>query len=510
MGYLGRFTGSMLLMVTSSNRVQLYMGWELVGVASYRLISYWWTRRQAGKAGIKAMVVNRVGDWLLGLGIRVGYGGMGCMGYGGVWSMGGVGEASVRIRIGRGLLGGTIGKSAQLGLHTWLPDAMEGPTPVSALLHSATMVTAGVYRLVRISPRLESTEEVLECTRLVGGVTARYAGSVGLVQHDRKRVIAYSTCSQLGYMVAGVGISGYDGSRAHRANHALYKALLFRCSGSVIHGMGDEQDRRGIGGVKEGLPVTYGLMTVGSGALIGRPYRTGYYSKDALRERAYSKYSTTGHRVYRLLLVAGGCTTYYSRRRLSRCFMGKPLGKRHGYERIQEANEKIIIPMVRLGVGAVMAGWRGKDMVRGLGTGYWGQGIGSVIEEQALWVESENRGVRIKVVPARVVGVVGVRATEGYWWYREGRYGYKISSRTRYRYRSKKWYADKLSVELVGATVTHRGLRTFEEVDRGVLELTLVDGLVGMLDGLGQEQGNRENYMEGVVIGGVRRVRLRL
>ena len=507
-GYLARFTATMLVLVTSGTRVQLYRGWERVGVASYRLISFWFTRRQAGKAGRKAMVVNRVGDWFLSRGIRFGYAGLGCTAYTALWPLSGSPLDLTLLRRGFGLLGGTLGKSAQLGLHMWLPDAMEGPTPVSALLHSATMVTAGVYRLTRLSPRLETSVTVLHATRILGGLTARYAGSVGLVQHDLKRVIAYSTCSQLGYMVVGAGRSAYDASMAHRANHALYKALLFRCSGAIIHGIADEQDMRRMGGLARRLPMTYAWMLVASLSLMGLPFLTGFYSKDALREVAWSTYSSSSHTVYLLLLLAGACTTFYSRRRLSSTFFGTPIGTRTQYLHVSEATTPMVLPITFLGFGAVLAGWLLKDRTIGRGTTYWGPAMGSYTSESSVWIESEHLDLTLKRLPAIVVLLVASYTLHLYATSRSRLYQTKLASLLLYRFRAKKWYADKLAVELVASPVLYSGALVFEELDRGLLELLFGNGLHLHLTDLGHQQGRRILYLESIPLGLVALYRL--
>lgn len=475
-GYLSRFTFGMRRLVTADNRVQLYMGWEGVGVCSYRLINYWYTRRQANKAAIKAMVVNRRGDRARGRGMSRYVERYGGVGYG---ERRGLGprkfaaqetEERRRRRQGRRMFGGAIGKSAQLGLQVWLPDAMEGPTPVSALIHAATMVTAGVYRRVRRSPLREYSEGRGSVVRVVGGMTARYAGTVGVVQNDRKRVIAYSTCSQLGYMMSGCGREGYEVAIGHLANHARYKGRLFRGAGAVIHGRGDEQDRRGIGGRLRVRPRTYGRIRRGSRALMGRPYRTGFYSKDVRRERAYGSYTRTGQGVYTRRTRAARCTAYYSMRRRHRTFQGEAGGKRKRYEGVGEAPRKIARPMIVLAVGAVCGGWATKDMRMGMGTGYWGQASYTHVDGRRR-EEAENRGRREKRTPIRGAGIGGGVARRGYQEKGRGRYERKRSRKGRYGFRNKKWYMDKRYVERVGGRVREKGHDvTYKGRDRGRYE----------------------------------------
>ena len=299
--YISLFTFFMLILVTSYNLVQLFFGWEGVGVCSYLLINFWYTRLQANKSAIKALVVNKIGDFSLMLGIAVIFVLYKSIDFGTIFFITPFIQESQfsfflyefnSISLVCFLLFiGAVGKSAQLGLHTWLPDAMEGPTPVSALIHAATMVTAGVFLIIRCSPLFEYSESILILITLVGALTAFFAATVGMVQNDLKRVIAYSTCSQLGYMVFACGLSNYHVAFFHLFNHGFFKALLFLSAGSVIHGMSDEQDMRRMGGLVKLFPVTYVMFLIGSLALIAFPFLTGYYSKDVILEVAFSKYT---------------------------------------------------------------------------------------------------------------------------------------------------------------------------------------------------------------------------
>jgi len=301
MSYLSIFTFFMLVLVTSDNLLQLFIGWEGVGLCSYLLINFWFTRIQANKSAIKAMVVNRIGDVGIALAIFTGFYLFKSVDFNVMFGM--IEQVQndyivfftypvhTLTLFAIFLLIAAVGKSAQLGLHTWLPDAMEGPTPVSALIHAATMVTAGVFLLIRCSTILEYAPNALVVIVIVGAVTAIFAATVGLVQNDIKKVIAYSTCSQLGYMVFACGISNYSTSLFHLMNHAFFKALLFLSAGSVIHAMADEQDFRKLGAIIRAVPFTYSMMLIGSLSLMGFPFLTGYYSKDAILELAVSKYT---------------------------------------------------------------------------------------------------------------------------------------------------------------------------------------------------------------------------
>jgi len=319
MSYLSLFTFFMLILVTADNYVQMFVGWEGVGLCSYLLINFWFTRIQANKAAIKAMVLNRIGDFGLVLGILIIFIKYKAVDYATVFALTPlfVNHEFIFLNIsfnlidiiGFLLLIGAIGKSAQLGLHTWLPDAMEGPTPVSALIHAATMVTAGVFLIARSSPLFEYTPLILKIITVLGACTAFFAATVGLLQNDLKRVIAYSTCSQLGYMVFACGLSNYSVGVFHLSNHAFFKALLFLGAGSIIHAVADEQDMRKMGGLKNLVPFTYSMMVIGSLALIGFPFLTGFYSKDVILEVAYGKYTTEGHFSY----VLGTVGAFFNR-----------------------------------------------------------------------------------------------------------------------------------------------------------------------------------------------------
>jgi proton-translocating NADH-quinone oxidoreductase chain L len=305
MSYLSLFTFFMLVLVTGDNYVQMFLGWEGIGLCSYLLINFWFTRLQANKAAIKAMIVNRVGDFGLALGILMIFNYFCALDYATVFAIGHLladqtvtffcFDVHLLTVVCLLLFVGSVGKSAQLGLHTWLPDAMEGPTPVSALIHAATLVTAGVFLLARSSPLFECSTTALTVVTIFGGSTAFFAATTGLLQNDMKRVIAFSTCSQVGYMVFACGLSNYSVGVFHLANHAFFKALLFMGAGCVIHAVADEQDFRKMGGLSRVVPFTYSLMFVGSLSLMGFPFLTGFYSKDVILEVAYAKYTISGH-----------------------------------------------------------------------------------------------------------------------------------------------------------------------------------------------------------------------
>ena len=357
MSYLSLFTFFMLILISSNNFVQLFIGWEGVGLCSYLLINFWYTRIQANKAGIKAMLVNRVGDVGMILAMVLIWLNFGSLEFCSVFSTSSLSSVSDYnlLLICILLLVGAVGKSAQLGLHTWLPDAMEGPTPVSALIHAATMVTAGVFLIIRSSPLFEMSSSGLLLTTLIGSFTAFFAATVGLAQNDLKKVIAYSTCSQLGYMVMICGISSYSTGLFHLFNHAFFKALLFLSAGSIIHALLDEQDMRRMGAMKDLTPFSFAAIFVGSVSLMGLPFLTGFYSKDFILELAFDKYLLS----FALWLGLGAAffTAYYSFRLVYFTFVEKPMSSKRTLQKAHEGHWNLITPLVILLVGSLAIGY---------------------------------------------------------------------------------------------------------------------------------------------------------
>jgi NADH-ubiquinone oxidoreductase chain 5 len=378
MGYLSLFTFFMIVLVTANNFFQLFTGWEGVGLCSFFLINFWFTRLQANKAAIKAMIVNRVGDFFLFLGILLIYGETCSVDFCSTFAFSQefFSEEVFLYKLGTLFLFlGAMGKSAQLGLHTWLPDAMEGPTPVSALIHAATMVTAGVFLIARCSFIFENFEEVKNFVAIAGALTAFFAASTGLFQNDLKRVIAYSTCSQLGYMVFSCGLSGYSVGLFHLSNHAFFKALLFLSAGSVIHAMGDEQDLRRFGGLRLFLPITYSAFVIGSLALVGFPFLSGFYSKDCILEIAYSNWSSQGLFTFILGTLSAFFTAFYSYRLLLLTFFSKPLGYKRFYLNAHESSFRMSIVLVILSILSILVGYMSKDFFIGPGSDFWGNSL---------------------------------------------------------------------------------------------------------------------------------------
>jgi NADH-quinone oxidoreductase subunit L len=369
MSYLSLFTFFMLMLVTADNLVQLYFGWEGVGLVSYLLIGFWYDKPSACAAAIKAFVVNRVGDFGFALGIFATFVLFQSVNLDTIFAAG-AGKAGTTLSVFGGefhaltvicllLFMGAMGKSAQLGLHTWLPDAMEGPTPVSALIHAATMVTAGVFMVARLSPLFEYSDTALAAVTIVGGSTAIFAATVACVQNDIKRVIAYSTCSQLGYMFFACGVSAYSAGIFHLMTHAFFKALLFLGAGCVIHAMSDEQDMRNMGGIWKKIPVTYALMWTGSLALAGVPPFAGFFSKDIVLEAAYAAHTGVGAYAFWLGIAAAFLTAFYSWRLLFMTFHGNPRADEKVMAHVHESPKVMLLPLMVLAAGAIFAGYAG-------------------------------------------------------------------------------------------------------------------------------------------------------
>ena len=387
MAFLSLFTFAMLTLVTSDNFLQLFFGWEGVGLCSYFLIGFWFKRETANAAAIKAFVVNRVGDFGFALGIFLIFYLFGTVNYSEVFAL--IPQIIDKELFFLGiqikaidlicilLFIGAMGKSAQIFLHTWLPDAMEGPTPVSALIHAATMVTAGVFLVVRCSPIFEYSPVTLNIITVVGMTTAFFAATVALVQNDIKKIIAYSTCSQLGYMFFAAGVGAYNVAMFHLFTHAFFKALLFLGSGSIIHSFKDEQNINEMGAVYKKLPYTWILMIIGTLALTGFPFLSGFYSKDAIIEFAYLKGSTTGYYAAGVGILTALFTSIYSWRLIFKTFHGSYNNKKIKIEEMHESPLVMLVPLVILAIGAVFSGFLFKDLFIGHGdyTSFWGDSI---------------------------------------------------------------------------------------------------------------------------------------
>ena len=365
--YLSLFTFMMIILVTANNFLLMFVGWEGVGVCSYLLVSFWFTRIAANQSSISAFLTNRVGDCFLTIGIFATLWSFGNIDYSTVFSLAPFISENVVSIIGICLLIGAMAKSSQVGLHVWLPLAMEGPTPVSALIHAATMVTAGVYLLLRTSPLIEYSSTVLIFCLWIGAITTLFSSLIGLFQQDIKKVIAYSTMSQLGMMVIAVGLSSYNIALFHLVNHAFYKGLLFLGAGAVIHAVSDNQDFRKYGGLRPFLPLTYSVMLIASLSLVAFPFMTGFYSKDLILESAYGQFYFSSAVVYYLATLGATFTTLYSVKVLYLTFLTNPLGPVINYKQAHDGNIFMSLPLIILALFSIFFGYITKDLFIGLG-----------------------------------------------------------------------------------------------------------------------------------------------
>lgn len=489
MSYLSLFTFFMLILVTADNFIQMFFGWEGVGFCSYLLINFWFTRVQANKAAIKAMLLNRIGDFCLMIGILIIFTSYKSTDYASVAALTPI-IATEKIKfltfkfntvslICVFLFLGAMGKSAQLGLHTWLPDAMEGPTPVSALIHAATMVTAGIFLLARCSFLYEYSPNVLSFISFIGATTAFFASSTGLLQNDLKRVIAYSTCSQLGYMVFACGLSDYSAGVFHLSNHAFFKALLFLAAGSVIHSINDEQDVRKMGGLKVFIPFTYTAMLVGSLALAGFPFLAGFYSKDLVLELAHGKFTTTSHYSYWLGTFGAFLTAFYSVRLLSLTFLTKPNGFKSIICFASEKLHTMLFVLAILMLPSIFLGYYSKDFFIGIGSDFFGNAI--YVDPATYHVfDAEFAMYVFKVLP---LGFSACGALLAYVFYStQRRFMFKIKmscfGKKLYIFLNKKWFFDKLYNEILGQFFFKWGYSTsYKQIDRGVFEMLGPQGI---------------------------------
>ena len=489
MSYLSLFTFFMLILVTADNFIQMFLGWEGVGLCSYLLINFWFTRVQANKAAIKAMVINRIGDFCLIMGILTIFTYYKSVDYATVAVLTPFFKNTTInfLNLNFNILSvicvflflGAVGKSAQLGLHTWLPDAMEGPTPVSALIHAATMVTAGVFLIARCSFIFEHSTNILEIVTIIGACTAFFASSVGLVQNDLKKVIAYSTCSQLGYMVFSCGLSNYSSGIFHLSNHAFFKALLFLGAGAIIHAVNDEQDMRKMGGLKNLVPFTYSAMVIGSLALTGFPFLSGFYSKDLILELAYGKYTSFSHFSYFLGSFGAFLTAFYSTRLLCLTFLVKPNGYKSVIGFAKETFEAIFIALCFLIIPSIFIGFFSKDLIVGVGSDFFNTAIYNNPKFSHVF-DAEFITFFYKILPL-VLSISG--AVSAYFLYIfQNNLLFKIKTsfigRKLYTFLNKKWFFDKLYNEFVGQFFFKFGYSvSYKCIDRGIFEIIGPTGL---------------------------------
>jgi NADH-quinone oxidoreductase subunit L len=487
MSYLSLFTFFMLMLVTADNFVQLFFGWEGVGLCSYLLVGFWYDRPSANAAAIKAFVVNRIGDFGFALGIFAVYSMFGSLHFQTVFD-----DASGMVQATFNLFGtpvnaltviclllfvGAMGKSAQIGLHTWLPDAMEGPTPVSALIHAATMVTAGVFMVARLSPLFEYAPNALAVVCVIGATTAFFAGTVGMAQNDIKRVIAYSTCSQLGYMFFAAGVSAYAASIFHLMTHAFFKALLFLAAGSVIHAMAGEQDMRKMGGLWRVVPVTYVLMWIGNLALAGIWPFAGYYSKDVIIEAAWAAGTGAGLYAFWLGVVTAFLTAFYSWRVIFMTFHGAPRAEPHVLEHAHESPRVMLWPLYVLAAGAAIAGKLGYDHFVGEAREtFWNDSI-LVLPDHNSLEAAHHVPLWVSTLPF-VLALLGIAAAwVAYAWRPELPAVLARRFRAIYLFLLNKWYFDELYDALFVRPAMALGRGLWKQGDGAVIDGLGPDGL---------------------------------
>jgi NADH-quinone oxidoreductase subunit L len=406
--YLSFFTFAMLMLATADNLVQLFFGWEGVGLASYLLIGFWYHKPEANAAAIKAFLVNRVGDFGFSLGIFAVFYLTGAVDFDTIFAQAPAlagktlhflsWNVNALTAVCLLLFMGAMGKSAQFLLHTWLPDAMEGPTPVSALIHAATMVTAGVFMVARLSPLFALSPDASGFVTFIGATTAMFAATVALVQNDIKRIVAYSTCSQLGYMFVAMGVGAYSVGMFHLFTHAFFKALLFLCSGSVIIAMHHEQDIRSMGGLWRKLPFTYATMVIGTLALTGFPFTAGYFSKDAIIESALVANSPMASYGSITTLGAAALTAFYSWRLIFKIFHGEPHDRGH-YDAAHETSKTMLVPLAFLAVGSIAAGYPALGLFTGHGAGEFFRQSLSLGSAEKLFESAESLPLTLSLLP---------------------------------------------------------------------------------------------------------------
>ena len=488
MAYLSLFTFAMLMLVTSDNFLQLFFGWEGVGLCSYFLIGFWFKKDLANAAAIKAFIVNRVGDFGFALGIFLIFYVFGTVNYDEVFS-----QIPQSINKEISFLGmnlkvvdlicillfiGAMGKSAQFLLHTWLPDAMEGPTPVSALIHAATMVTAGVFLVVRCSPIFEYSQIALNIICVVGMTTAFFAATVALVQNDIKKIIAYSTCSQLGYMFFAAGVGAYNVAMFHLFTHAFFKALLFLGSGSVIHSFKGEQDIRNMGGVWKKMPYTWILMIIGTLALTGFPFLSGYYSKDAIIEFAYLKGNTVGYYAVAVGIFTALLTAIYSWRLIFKTFHGNYENKKLKIETIHESSYPMLLPLIILAFGSIFAGFFFKELFIGHSSSndFWSNSIKFLTplstHHPPLWIVYLTPVIVVLSIPISYYLFIKNKNITN-WLVKE--------NKPLYSFLLNKWYFDELYDYLFIRPVKSLGIFFWKIIDEQTIDRFGPDGISSLI-----------------------------
>jgi len=508
--YLSLFTFMMIILVTSNNFLLMFVGWEGVGVCSYLLVSFWFTRIAANQSSLSAFLTNRVGDCFLTIGMFAILWSFGNLDYATVFSTAPFVSDNTVTVIGICLLIGAMAKSSQVGLHIWLPMAMEGPTPVSALIHAATMVTAGVYLLMRSSPLIEYSNTVLVLCLWLGAITTIFSSLIGLFQQDIKKVIAYSTMSQLGMMVIAVGLSSYNIALFHLVNHAFYKGLLFLGAGAVIHAVADNQDFRRYGALKSFLPLTYSVMLIASLSLVAFPFMTGFYSKDFIIESAYGQYYFSGTAVYFVSTIGAMFTTLYSVKVLYLTFLTNPNGPLINYKQAHEGDIFMSLPLIILAVFSIFFGYITKDIFIGLGSSFFTDNSLFIHPSHEIMLDTEFAVPTLfKILPlifTVTLSIVAIILSEfipkTLTYFKLSRLGYNIYSFFNQRFLVELFYnryitdmvlklggqttkvLDKGSVELIGPYGLEKGLvnlsKSIANLDTGVITSYALYILVGL------------------------------
>ena len=509
--YLSLFTFMMIILVTSDNYLLMFVGWEGVGVCSYLLVSFWFTRIAANQSSISAFLTNRVGDCFLTIGMFAIIWLFGNIDYSTVFSVAPFVNTNLIIIIGICLLIGAMAKSSQIGLHVWLPMAMEGPTPVSALIHAATMVTAGVYLLMRSSPLIEYSNTLLLLCLWIGTITTVFSSLIGLFQQDIKKVIAYSTMSQLGMMVIAIGLSSYNVALFHLVNHAFYKGLLFLGAGAVIHAVSDNQDFRKYGGLRAFLPLTYSVMLIASLSLVAFPFMTGFYSKDFILESAYGQFYFSSVVVYWISTIGAMFTTLYSIKVLYLTFLTNPNGPLVNYKHAHEGDIFMSLPLIILAIFSIFFGYITKDIFIGLGSSFFSDNSLFIHPTHEIMLDTEFAVPTLfKILPLIFTVSLSLIATfffefipKTLVYFKLSRIGYNIYGFFNQRFLVEMFYnryitdvilklggqttkvIDKGSIELIGPFGLEKGLaslsRNISKLDTGVITSYALYILVGLI-----------------------------
>jgi NADH-ubiquinone oxidoreductase chain 5 len=497
--YLSLFTFMMIILVTSNNFLLMFVGWEGVGVCSYLLVSFWFTRIAANQSSISAFLTNRVGDCFLTIGMFAILWSFGNIDYSTVFSIAPLINSNLITIIGVCLLIGAMAKSSQIGLHVWLPMAMEGPTPVSALIHAATMVTAGVYLLMRSSPIIEYSNTVLLLCLWIGAITTVFSSLIGLFQQDIKKVIAYSTMSQLGMMVIAIGLSSYNVALFHLVNHAFYKGLLFLGAGAVIHAVSDNQDFRKYGGLKAFLPLTYSVMLIASLSLVAFPFMTGFYSKDFILESAYGQFYFSSTVVYFISTIGAMFTTLYSVKVLYLTFLTNPNGPLVNYKNAHEGDIFMSLPLIILAIFSIFFGYITKDMFIGIGSNFFIDNSIFIHPSHEIMLDTEFAvPVMFKILPlifTLSLSILSILLCEftpkALIHFKLSRLGYNIFSFFNQRFLIEMFYN-----KYVTDFILKLGGQTTKIIDKGSIELI---GPFGLEKGLVSLSKNISNLDTGVI-----------